>query len=114
MKHDDVVDCHCGRAHCDWLVGTCPREPRAGLSRDRDEGGPRDFLLGRPVHAGVVLERLEGDVAAGRGRWTSVRYETRPNRGGALDPLPVYVDDAGEHRITLRDVFRWPWPKGRT
>lgn len=105
--------CNCGRADCDWLPGTCPREPRGSLQRRQDAGGPRDFLAGRPVHAGVTLERLAGDVERGRGEWKKVRYECRPNPGGVLNPLPVYVDDAGEHRITGQDVFRWPWPTGR-
>lgn len=103
---DTNTDCGCGRAYCDWNVGTCPQEPAGPLRRGKDDGGARDFLVGKPVQCGQPLDRLTGDVEAGRGKWVRVRYEAALFRDGPA----MYVDDTGEHEATQRDRFRWPLP----
>jgi hypothetical protein len=100
------TDCACGRAYCEFNVGTCPREPAGPLKRHKDSGGPRDFLAGQPVTCGQPLERLVGNVEDGRGRWVPVRYEAALFRDGAA----LYIDNTGEHEATTRDRFRWPQP----
>lgn len=103
---DANTNCGCGRAYCDWNVGTCPQEPAGPIKRRKDEGGARDFLVGKPIQCGQPLDRLSGDVEAGRGRWVRVRYEAALWRNGPA----LYIDDQGEHEATTRDRFRWPLP----
>lgn len=102
-------ECGCGRAFCDFNVGTCPREPAGPLVRRGDAGGARDHLVGRPVHCGQQIDRLVGDVERGRGRWVRGRYEMK-RRGAEL--VALFVDERGDHEVRPTDRFRWPLPSG--
>ena len=105
MKHEPNLNCGCGRAYCDFEVGSCPREPAGPLRRHEQASGPRDFLVGRPVHCGQPLDLLVS------GRWVPVRYETSTRRiGDRAQRVAIFVDDTGEHEATANHRFRWPLP----
>ena len=108
------VNCGCGRAYCDWPIGKCPREPTGPLRRKIEASGPRDFLVGKPVHCGQPLDLLvTHEFVATRASWVRVRYETATRRSDTHprgERVAIFIDDTGEHDVTERHVFRWPLP----
>lgn len=85
---------------------------------DRDAGGRRDYLDGKPIHCGTTLELQAVDYAEDDfgsysvtvDRWTTVRYElTWKPDGKRKIVLFKYVDGhqfVTEWNATMR--FRWP------
>lgn len=73
------------------------------LEAGEDGGGRRDFLAGRPVHAGEGLYLL---TCLG---WHPVRYESNMPRATSLLylPLPGVVDEAV---FTPPHAARFAWP----
>lgn len=80
----------------------------------RDQGGRRDFLDGKPIHCGTVLE-LAAIVTDAEGRTSftgkaiAVRYEAQLYSDAGLRTLHA---DVGGHEVVMRLepwlYFRWP------
>lgn len=73
---------------------------RCRLELREEEGGPRYYLEGRPVHAGDVLEVLDDTLED----WTLVRFEW----SHVLDEPVKLFTDKGEVRLPTTALFRWP------
>jgi hypothetical protein len=91
-------------------ANAAPRVEGHRLEEGYDDGGRRDYLGGRPVHAGQPLYLLT-DLG-----WQAVRYESNMPRGPAL--LYFSLPGAGyeEVRIPVAAYMRLAWPEdvGRT
>lgn len=75
------------------------------LEEGHDDGGRRDYLGGRPVHAGQPLHLL---TSLG---WQAVRYESNMPRGPALLYFTLPGAGAEEVRIPVASYMRLAWPE---
>ncbi len=79
------------------------------LEEGTDGGGRRDFLAGRPVHAGETLYLL---TCVG---WHPVRYESNMPKNTALLYLPLPgVPDEAVFTVPREARFAWPEELRRT
>lgn len=53
----------------------------ASIVSGHDEGGPRDFLEGKPVHCGTMLQWFDAENK----KWDWCRYEKSPRLRGGLE-----------------------------
>ena len=74
------------------------------MELNEEEGGPRYYVNGVPMHAGDGLEVKIG------GKWIAGHYEySWPGRGYPLKPLFYYGDAEAVHLLDpIRDRVRLP------
>lgn len=82
-----------------------PRVEGHRLQEGRDDGGRRDYLGGRPVHAGQSLHLLT-DLG-----WLAVRYESNMPNGPALLYFSLPGSGYEEVRIPVAACMRLAWPE---
>lgn len=89
------------------ILKTLP--PGENLELREDEGGPRYYLEGEPVHAGESLELRLRTVDGWT--WAPVRFETANRKPRAILDLGETLADA-DFVLPVGAVLRWP-DKGR-
>lgn len=80
-----------------------PKEALLIIESGRDGGGWRQFLDGKAIHAGELLDMQHGDT------WMTVRYEMQYHERRGL----IYLRDAHDQKRVrvVDDTMQFSWPR---